>query len=107
MKNNLKKFFFAVFLPVFVLSSLPAESSYDYKTEFRKTYEVKPGTEVTVSSRNGTIEIETWNKKDVQVFAIIGSNKSMKELADVRVEVSIDDKKMEIETISSEDKKGR
>jgi DUF4097 and DUF4098 domain-containing protein YvlB len=102
MKNSLQKLLLAIILPVFVLSSLPAEScSYRYKTEFRKTYEVKPGTKVTVSSRNGTIEIVTWDKKEVEVFAIIGSNKSMKELTNARVEVTTDDKEMEIETIYS------
>ncbi|MEJ2306745.1 MAG: DUF4097 family beta strand repeat-containing protein [candidate division WOR-3 bacterium] len=102
MKNNLKKLFLAIFLPVLILSSLPAESSYDYKTEFRKTYKVKPGTQITVSSRNGTTNIEAWDKKEVEVFAVIGSNKSMKELAKVGVEVTIDDKEMEIETVYSE-----
>ncbi len=101
MKKNLQKFFLAVILPVFVLFSLPAESSYDYETEFRKTYEAKPGTEIAVCSRNGTIDIEAWDKEEVEVFAVIGSNKSMKELTKVSVEVTIDDKEMEIETVYS------
>lgn len=105
MKNNLQNLFLAIILPVFILSSLPAESSYDYKTEFSKTYEVKPGTEITVSSRNGTINIETWDKKKVEVFAVIGSNKNMKELTKVSVEVTIDNKEMEIATVYSGDKK--
>ena len=107
MKNNLQILLFAIVLLVFVLSSLPAESSYDYKTEFRKTYEVTPGMQITVYSRNGTIDIESWDKKEVEVFAIIGSNKSMKELAKVSVDVTIEDKEMEIATVYSGDKKGK
>ena len=101
MKNNFQKMILAIILSVFVLSSLPAESSYDYKTQFRKTYEVKPGTEITVSSRNGTIDIETWDKEKVEVFAVIGSNKSMEELTNISVEVAIDDNEMKIETVYS------
>lgn len=100
MERNLQKSFFAIFLPVFVLCSLPAESSYDYKTEFRKTYEVKPGTAVTVANQNGKVEIEKWDKDEIEIFAVIGSNKSMKELSRVKIEVSINEN-MEIETIYS------
>jgi hypothetical protein len=106
MKKNIKKLFLMVSLLVFIFLSLPAEScSYRYKTEFSKTYEVKPGTKVTLSNRNGKIDIETWDKKEVEVFAIIGSNKSMKELTNIKVEVIINNKEMEIETVYSGDKK--
>ena len=58
-----------------------------------------------VSNRNGKIEVEKWDKNEVEVFAVIGSDKSMKELTKVKIEVSVDEN-MEIATrYSGEDSK--
>jgi DUF4097 and DUF4098 domain-containing protein YvlB len=94
----MKKRSIIFFFLVFAMTPLCVKSCYEYETEFRKTYSVKPGTEITISNRNGKIEIEKWDKDEVEVFAVIGSNKSMKELNKVKIEVSIKEK-MEISTV--------
>ncbi len=85
---------------LFIAAPLSVECSHRYEMEFRKTYDVKPGTEITVSNSNGKIEIERWDKKEVEVNAAIGSDKSMKELTKVKIEVSVDEE-MKIETVYS------
>ncbi len=97
MNKKLKKLSMAFLFLTFILTPLSGESSYRYKMESRKTYSVEPGTKITVSNRNGKIEIEEWDKNEVEVFAVIGSNKSMKELTRVKIEVSVDEE-MEIAT---------
>jgi DUF4097 and DUF4098 domain-containing protein YvlB len=105
MKTGLKKeplMFLALLLAAAPLS---VKCCHRYEMEFRKTYEVKPGTKITVSNSNGKIEIEKWDRKEVEVFASIGSDKSMEELTKAKIEVSLDEN-MEIATIySGEDKK--
>jgi hypothetical protein len=97
MKKIFKKLSLMVLFVVFVLTPLTGEGSYRYKMESRKTYSVKPGTKMMVSNQNGKIEIETWDKNEVEVFAVIGSDKSMKEVTKVKIEVSVD-KNIEIAT---------
>jgi hypothetical protein len=105
MRENFKKLSFIYLFLAFILIPLAGEGSYRYKMESRKTYSVKPGTKMTVLNRNGKIEVEKWGKNEVEVFAVIGSNKSMKELTKVNIEVSVDEN-MEIATrYSGEDSK--
>jgi len=91
MKQNLKKLILKFALLTVILVPLAVKSHHKYETEFTKTYEVKPGTKLTVSNRNGKIEIEKWDKDEVEVFTKIGSNKSMKELEKVNIEVSLEE----------------
>jgi DUF4097 and DUF4098 domain-containing protein YvlB len=91
MKQNLKKLILKFALLTVILVPLAAKSSHKYETELTKTYEVKTGTKLTVSNRNGKIEIEKWDKDEVEVFTKIGSNKSMKELEKVNIEVSLEE----------------
>jgi hypothetical protein len=100
MKKSLKKLSFVSFFLVFILTPLTGESAYRYKMESRKTYKVKPGTKMIVSNRNGKIEIQGWEKDEVEVFAVIGSDESMKELTKVEIGVSVAEN-MEIATIYS------
>ncbi len=66
-------------------------SSYKFQREIKKTYDAKPGMKLSVSGRNGKIEIEKWDKDQVEIFAIIGSNKSMEELDKIDVDISVDE----------------
>jgi len=100
MKKNIKKLFLTFVFLTLILSPLSAKSCHKYEMEFKKIYKVKPETKLTVSNRNGKIDIEKWDRDEVEVFATIGSNKSMKELNKVKIEVSVDEK-MEIATIYS------
>ncbi len=105
MKKSFKKpSLISIFL-TFLLIPLAGESSYRYKMESRETYNVKPGTKMIVSNRNGKIEIQRWDKDEVEIFSVIGSDRSMKELTRVKIEVSVDED-MEITTrYSGEDSK--
>lgn len=100
MKKNIKKLFLTFVFLTIILIPLAAKSCHKYETEFTKIYKVKPGTKLTVSNRNGKIEIEKWDRDEVEVFAKIGSNKSMKELNKVKIEVSIEEE-MQISTTYS------
>jgi len=100
MKKNLKKLFLTFVFLNLILAPLSAKSCRKYEMEFKKTYNVDPGTKIRVSNRNGNIDIEKWDRDEVEVFATIGSNKSMKELNKVRIEVSVEEN-MEITTIYS------
>lgn len=100
MKKRFKKLSLISLFLVFIFIPLTGESAYRYKMEFRKTYSVKPGTKMTVLNRNGKIEIQRWDKDEVEVFAVIGSDKSMKELTKVEIEISVEEN-MEIATIYS------
>jgi len=97
MNKTLKKLSMIFLFLIFILVPLTGKSSYRYKMESRKTYSVAPGIKMTVFNRNGKIEIEKWDKDEVEVFAVIGSNRSMKELTKVKIEVSVDED-MEIAT---------
>jgi DUF4097 and DUF4098 domain-containing protein YvlB len=55
--------------------------------EFRETYEVSPGTKLQVVNINGDVELEEWDKNEVEVHAIKKTNHGRDELAKVRVEV--------------------
>lgn len=100
MKKNLKKLILASVLLTITLVPLAAKSCHKYEKEFTKTYKVKPGTKLTVSNRNGKIEIEKWDREEVEVFAKIGSNQSIEELEKVNIEVSLEEG-MEISTTYS------
>jgi len=103
MKKSFKKLSLISLFLTFILIPLTGESAYRYKMEFRKTYSVKPGTKMTVSNQNGKIEIEKWDKNEVEVFAVIGSDKSMKELTKVKIEVSVDENMEIVTRYSGED----
>jgi hypothetical protein len=100
MKKNLKKLVLTFIFLTVILVPLAAESCHKYETEFTKIYKVKPGTKLTISNRNGKIEIEKWGRDEVEVFAKKGSNKSMGELEKVNIEVSLEEE-MEISTTYS------
>ena len=110
MKRSLRSLLFALFFVIFAIAPLCARSSYKYKREFRKTLDAKPGMEMSVSSRNGKIEIEKWDKDQVEIYALVRSNKSVKDLDKIDVEVSVD-KNIVIETrypgYKSEKKEGK
>lgn len=90
MKKNPKKLVLTFVFLTIILAPLAAKSCHKYEKEFRKTYEAKPGTKLTVSNRNGKIEIEKWNRDEIEVFAKIGSNKSMEELDKIDIDISVD-----------------
>ena len=100
MKTGFKKASLMFLTLLISVAPLSVKCCHRYETEFRKTYEVRPGTKVTVSNRNGKIEVEKWDKNEVEVFAAIGSDRSMEELAKVKIEVSVNES-MEIKTIYS------
>lgn len=91
MKKNLKSLSLTLFFVLFSVAPLCARSSYKYQRELKKTLEVKPGMKMSVSSRNGKIEIEKWDKDRVEIFAVIGTNKSMEELDKIDVDISVDE----------------
>jgi bifunctional DNA-binding transcriptional regulator/antitoxin component of YhaV-PrlF toxin-antitoxin module len=106
MKRRFKEISNTFLFLLFVAAPLSLKCCHRYEMEFRKTYDVKPGTKITVTNSNGKIEIEKWDKKEVEVFAVIGSDKSMKELTKVKIEVILEEN-MEIATIySGKDTKG-
>lgn len=92
MKRNLKNISLTLlFIFLTVAPSLYAESSYKFHQEIKKTYDAKPGMKLSVSGRNGKIEIVKWDKDQVEIFAVIGSNKSMEELEKIDVDISVGD----------------
>ncbi len=103
MKRRLRIQLLTIFFVLFAIAPLSARSSYKYQREFRKTLEVKQGMELSVSNRNGKIEIEKWDKDQVEIFAVIGTNKSMEELDKINVDISVDEN-IVIKTKFPEDK---
>lgn len=97
MKRNLKNISLALFFVFLTVAPLYAESSYKFHREIKKTYDAKPGMKLSVSGRNGKIKIEKWDKDQVEIFAIVGSNKSMEELDKIDIDISVD-KNIVIET---------
>jgi hypothetical protein len=91
MKRRLKSQLLTVFFVLFVIAPLSARSSYKYQRELRKTLEAKKGMELSISNRNGKIEIEKWDKDQVEIFAVIGTNKSVEELDNIDIDISVDD----------------
>ena len=72
-------------------------ASFRYTKEFCKTYSVKPGITISVYNRNGDIDISKWDKDEIEVRALITSNRGKGELDKVEIEVSTDGD-MEIRT---------
>jgi hypothetical protein len=91
MKRNLKNISLTLFFVFLTLAPLYAEGSYKFHREIKKTYDAKPGMKLSVSGRNGKIEIEKWDKDQVEIFATVGSNKSMEELDKIDIDISVDE----------------
>jgi hypothetical protein len=91
MKRRLSSQLFTVLFVLFAIAPLSARGSYKYQREIRKTLEVKKGMELSVSNLNGKIEIEKWDKDQVEIFAVIGTNKSEEELDKIDVDISVDE----------------
>ena len=91
MKRSLRSLLFSLFFVIFAVAPVCAKSSYRHKREFRKTLDAKPGMEMSVFSRNGKIEIEKWDKDQVEIFAVIGTNKSKEELSKINIDISVDE----------------
>ncbi len=81
---------------IFFFLSINA-SSRRYTQKFQETYKVKPGTEISVYNRNGSIEIKKWDKDEVSVVALKGTNWGKSELDKVKIEVNMNGN-MEIRT---------
>jgi hypothetical protein len=103
MKRRLRSQLVTVLFVLFAIAPLSARSSYKYEREFRKTLEVKKGMELSVSNRNGKIEIEKWDKNQVEILAVIGTNKSEEDLDKIDIDISVD-KNIVIETRFPADK---
>lgn len=91
MKKTLKNLFVAPLFLLFMLAPLSGKSCHKYEKEFKETYDVQPGMEMKISNRNGKIDIKTWDKDQLEIFALICSDKSTKELDKVNIDVSIDE----------------
>jgi hypothetical protein len=91
MNKRFKKVSLTVFFLIFTITPLCAKSAYEFQKEFKKTCDAKPGMKMSVFSRNGKIKIEKWDKDQVEIFAVICTNKSMEELDKIDIDVSIDE----------------
>lgn len=91
MNKRFKKMSLTVFFLIFISAPLFARGSYEFQKEFKKNYDAKPGMKMSVFSRNGKIKIEKWDKDQVKIFAVIGTNKSMEELDKIDIDISIDE----------------
>ncbi|MBN1694227.1 DUF4097 family beta strand repeat protein [candidate division WOR-3 bacterium] len=91
MKKRLRSQLLAVLFVLFAITPLSARGSYKYQREFRKTLEVKKGMDLSVSTRNGKIDIEKWDKDQVEIFAVVGTNKSEEELDKIDIDISVDE----------------
>jgi hypothetical protein len=91
MNKRFKKVSLTVFFLIFTITPLCAKSAYEFQKEFKKTCDAKPGMKMSVFSRNGKIKIEKWDKDQVEIFAVICTNKSMAELDKIDIDISIDE----------------
>lgn len=91
MKRRLRSQLLTVLFVLFAVAPLSARSSYKYRREIRKTLEVKKGMELSVSNHNGKIEIEKWDKDQVEIFVVVGTNKSEEELDKIDIDISVDE----------------
>lgn len=67
----------------------PETTSGEYTTEeFRKTYEVESGTKLEVDNINGAISVTSWDKDQVEVYALMKTQYGQDELDKVSIEVS-------------------
>ncbi len=60
------------------------------REEFHKKYTVESGTPLSVKNVNGSINVSTWNKDYVDVFAVKKSRKGKDDLDKVEIRVSTD-----------------
>jgi DUF4097 and DUF4098 domain-containing protein YvlB len=91
MKRRSRNQLLTVLFVLIAIAPLSVRSSYKYQREFRKTLEVKQGMGLSVSNRNGKIEIEKWDKDQVEIFAVIGTDKSEEELDKIDIDISVDE----------------
>ena len=91
MNKISKKVSLAALMLIFMIVPFCAKSCHKFTKEIKKTYDVKPGMEMSVYNRNGKIEIRKWDKDQVEIFASIGTNKSKGELDKIDVDISVDD----------------
>lgn len=74
---------------VCVLVCLPASGTFaDAEEEFHETYTVENGTEVEIHNVNGRIEVSSWDKDYVDVYALKRTKRDRDELKRVSIEVT-------------------
>lgn len=98
-----------VIYPIMILMIvliLAPEAITETQEEFHQTYTIKPDTEVIVRNVNGNIDISTWDKDHVDVYALKRTKYDQDELDRVSVEVNTDGI-MEIRTEFKRHERGR
>ncbi|MBT4483058.1 MAG: DUF4097 family beta strand repeat protein [Candidatus Latescibacteria bacterium] len=85
MKRKLTIYLSAILIPFTFLLS---EAFSDAREEFHRTYNVKSGTEVEFANRNGKVDIRSWDKDYVDVYALKRTKRNQDELDLVTIEVN-------------------
>ena len=62
---------------------------FEKTEEIRETYEVKPGTALTVSNANGDIRLEAWDKSYLEIRAVKKTHHGEDELAKVQIDIDV------------------
>ena len=78
----------SIFLAVLVVGLLAAPSSaFAYYEVFERTYKLPSGGSFALSNVNGSVQVETWNREEVQIRAVKESKANPPDESRVRIEV--------------------
>lgn len=93
----MKKVFVLTVICALLVGSLYAAS---IEEEFNKTLDLKSGAELSVKNVNGKIQVESWDKEEVKIFAEIkvknGSRRSLEKFME-KVEITIEGDENDLE----------
>ncbi|HEX4545508.1 MAG TPA: hypothetical protein VH110_04045, partial [Candidatus Acidoferrum sp.] len=76
----------AVCFSLFFLAAVWAVPSYAISKDFNQSYSLQPGGTFELQNVNGTVDVQGWNRDEVQVHAVKTAKNSEADLERVTIE---------------------
>ncbi len=85
MSNRLHRFTLVVFLGV--MATFASAPCYGFRNDFDKSYPLQPGGSFELQNVNGTVEVQGWEKNEVQIHAVKLAKTDRADLSRVSIQV--------------------
>lgn len=71
---------------------MPESAMREETQEFHEVFAVKPDMSLSVKNKNGSVNIQTWDKDSIDVFALKKTRSGRRELKKVKIKIEQEDK---------------